>query len=60
MAGCPSRSSSPPAPARLPRHLAVWRRAGAEAAATAVEVKEEGNDAIVWVVPRIEELEERL
>ncbi len=33
--------------ARLPRQLAVWRRAGAEATATGVEVKEEGNDAIV-------------
>ena len=32
--------------AKLPRQLAVWRRAGADATATGIEVKEEGNDAL--------------
>lgn len=33
--------------ARLPRELAVWRRAGANATATSVEAKEDGGDALV-------------
>ena len=33
--------------AKLPRQLAVWRRAGLNAKATGVEAKEEGNEALV-------------
>jgi beta-galactosidase len=32
--------------AKLPRHLAVWRRAGANATATSVEAKQDGGDAL--------------